>query len=123
MQTANRPVYRVFNATRGVLLAERACIASTSAERRRGLLGREHLVSGEGLLIAPCECVHTFGMRFPIDVVFFSRRRAVLKVAAALPKRRITFCVRAAGVLELQAGAVEKSGTECGDHLVLERAS
>lgn len=109
------------NLTRGTTLAEQAGLAATSRERRRGLLGRDWLADGEGLWIVPCEAIHTFGMKFPIDVVFLSRSFRVVKLRENLPPRRIAVCLCAHSVLELPAGTVQRTGTETGDQLSLGR--
>jgi len=112
---------RVANQTRGRVLADRADIADTSAKRRRGLLKHKSLEPGEGLWIAPCEGVHTFGMKFPIDVIFLSRKKQVLKTRPAMVKRRISFSLRAYSVLELPAGTLAETGTVAGDQLEFEK--
>jgi uncharacterized protein len=112
---------RVANQTRGRVLADRADIADTSAKRRRGLLKHTSLERGEGLWIAPCEGVHTFGMKFPIDVIFLSRKKQVLKTRPAMVKRRIAFSLRAYSVLELPAGTLAETGTVAGDQLEFEK--
>jgi uncharacterized membrane protein (UPF0127 family) len=109
----------VRNLTRGTTLAEKAGLAATSRERRTGLLGRDRLAEGEGLWIAPCEAIHTFGMKFPIDVVFLSRAHRAVKIRENLPPRRIAVCLRAHSVLELPAGTLRRTGTQCGDQLLL----
>lgn len=113
---------RVRNATRSnTELAHAVAVADTSAKRRRGLLKHSSLPSGEALWIVPCEGVHTWGMRFPIDVVFLSRKRRVVKTRKSMGQRRIAFCLWAHSVLELPAGTLEQTGTEKGDELVFER--
>jgi uncharacterized membrane protein (UPF0127 family) len=112
---------RVANQTKGRVLADRADIADTSAKRRTGLLKHTSLEPGEGLWIAPCEGVHTFGMKFPIDVIFLSRKKQVLKTRPAMVKRRIAFSLRAYSVLELPAGTLEQTGTVAGDQLEFEK--
>ena len=109
---------KVWNRTRGSLLASRAEIANTSELRRRGLLKHERLEAGEGLWIVPCEGVHTFGMKFPIDVVFLGRDKKVLKVRREMGRGRLSLCLRAHSVLELPAGACEAA---VGDQLEFER--
>lgn len=99
------------------MLAHCAIAADTSSKRRTGLLKHESLPEGEGLFIVPCEGVHTFGMKFPIDVIFISRKRVVLKIRPEMPKRRISFCLRAHAVLELPSGMAAKTGTSIGDEL------
>lgn len=102
------------------MLAERADIADTSAKRRTGLLKHTGLAPGEGLWIAPCEGVHTFAMKFTIDVVFLNRKRKILKIRPNMVRRRIALCLRAHSVLELPAGTLEQTGTERGDQLEFE---
>jgi len=100
----------------GVLVAPRVAWAGTSAERRRGLLGRSSLSTGEGIYLAPCEWLHTFGMRFPIDVAFLSAEGRVLALHHGLKPNRISKIVlRAAGVLELPEGTLSITNTEIGD--------
>jgi uncharacterized membrane protein (UPF0127 family) len=111
----------VRNATRGVPLGDAIDVADTSAKRRTGLLKHTHLAAGEGLWIAPCEAIHTFGMKFPIDVVFLSRKRKVLKIRKEMGRRRIAVCLWAHSVLELPAGTLEQTGTVPGDQLEFER--
>ena len=101
------------------MLAEAADIADTSATRRKGLLKRDGLARGEGLWIVPCEGVHTFGMRFSIDVLFLSKQRKVLKLRHSMPRRRIALSLFAHSVLELPSGVIRESGTSRGDQLEL----
>ena len=109
------------NKTRGLLLAYKAGIANTSSLRRRGLLKHEHLSPGDGLWLVPCEAVHTFGMKFPIDVLYLSRAKKVMKIESCLPKRRISLYLRAHSVLELPGGIAAATGTAVGDELTMER--
>jgi len=112
---------RVKNLTRDRMLTEHATIADTSAKRRTGLLKHKSLEPGDGLWIVPCEGVHTFGMNFPIDVIFLNRKRKVLKVRPRMVKRRLAFSLLAHSVLELPAGTVEETGTVRGDQLEFEK--
>lgn len=113
------PKLRVVNQTRARPLADRADIADTSAKRRTGLLKHSGLAPGEGLWIVPCEGVHTFRMKFPIDVVFLNKKRAVLKTRPNMVRGRISLCLRAHSVLELPAGTLDATGTVAGDQLEL----
>lgn len=81
-----------------------------SLERMRGLLGRPALAPGEGLLIAPCNSVHTIGMRYPIDVVFLDREGRVIKVRSALRPLRMAMARGARQVIELAAGEASRLG-------------
>ncbi len=114
------PLGRLTNLTRGTELAADAQLASTRAERRRGLLGRESLGPGEALVLRPCRQVHTFGMRFPIDVAFVDRSSAVvLAVHALVPGRLSGFAWRARAAVEMPEGTLEATGTREGDMLDL----
>ena len=115
------PKLKVRNGTRGVLIADRADIADTSAKRRTGLLKHTALNSGEGLWIVPCEAVHTIGMKFPIDVVFLDKKRKVLKITSEMRRWKMALCLRAHSVLELPSGTCARTGTIAGDQLELEK--
>jgi len=111
---------RVLNETRGTIVASAADIADTSAKRRVGLLKKDKLESGEGLWITPCESVHTFFMKFAIDLVYLDRKKRVRKVRHAVPPWRISGCLAAHSVLELPAGAVAASRTQPGDQFAFQ---
>ena len=70
---------RITNLTRHVEIAHFVDVADKGAKRRKGLLGHERLSAGEGLWIVPCEAVHTFGMQFPIDLIYLDRDKRVKK--------------------------------------------
>lgn len=109
--------YAVDNLDRGLLLAGRIRVAGTSGSRRHGLLGIDQLESGSGIWIAPCEAIHTFGMKIPIDVLFLDRELRVKKLVWALAPRRLSISLLAHSVLELEAGAIDRSSTSLGDRL------
>ncbi len=77
-------------------------------DRMRGLLGRAPLAADEGMLIVPCGAVHTFGMRYPIDVVYLDRALNILKCVENLLPWRMSACPSAHATLELAAGAVSQ---------------
>jgi uncharacterized protein len=101
----------------GRVVCERCTVAHTMFARMRGLLGKRGLESGEGLLIRPAPSIHTFFMRFPIDVVFLSRQGEVLKVAERVPPWRARSCRHSHAVLELAAGEAGRRGIAVGDRL------
>ena len=96
-------------------------LADTSAKRRTGLLKHERLEPGHGLWIVPCESVHTFFMKFPIDLVYVDKRHKVRKVSHAVAPWRMSACLSAHSVIELPAGTAERSGTQAGDELAVEQ--
>ncbi|MCL4401311.1 MAG: DUF192 domain-containing protein [Acidobacteria bacterium] len=111
----------VWNQTRNTGLADRAELADTSAKRRTGLLKHTGLGPGEGLWIVPCEAVHTFFMKFAIDLVYLDRKKLVRKVRENVGPWRISACLPAHSVLELPAGTIRASGTVRGDQLAITR--
>jgi uncharacterized protein len=115
------PEYTVVNETRGLTVANRVRLAKTSATRRKGLLGVTHLDENSGLWIVPCEAVHTFWMRIPIDTVFLDKEGRIKKIRASLKAWRLAIDLRAHSVLELAAGVLERSGTQVGDRLLFQR--
>jgi len=106
----------VLNTTKGILLADKAIFAETLWKRLVGLLGREGLGEGEALVIRPCSGIHTFFMRFPIDVIFLDRDSRVRKVIRSMQPFRLSSLVFGAReVIELPSGTIFASHTEVGD--------
>lgn len=103
------------NARTGLLVATELETAFASSDRRKGLLGRDGLAPGQALIIAPTNMVHTFAMRFPIDILFVARDGRVIKVRNAVAPRRIAGAWGGFAVIECAAGQVEGSGTRAGD--------
>jgi uncharacterized membrane protein (UPF0127 family) len=93
--------------------------AVDSASRRRGLLGRDALAPGAALVIAPTNGIHTFFMRFAIDVVFVARDGRVVKIARAVKPWRASLALRAFAVVELGAGAADRAALRVGDRLTV----
>jgi uncharacterized membrane protein (UPF0127 family) len=106
---------RLQNARSGRLIASRVETAFDSGDRRRGLLGRDGLEGDQALVIAPTNLVHTFAMRFAIDILFASRDGRIIKVCRAVPPRRIAGALRGFAVVELAAGQADASDTRVGD--------
>src|SRR5690349_211950 len=89
----------------GTVLCERCDIPESSFGRMRGLLGRDGLEPGTGMLIDAAPSVLTLFMRFPIDVVFLDRDRKVVAVRRELRPWRVAGARHAVAALELPAGA------------------
>jgi uncharacterized membrane protein (UPF0127 family) len=92
-------------------------VADTRRSRRRGLLGRDGIKGA--LLLRPARSVHTFGMRFAIDVAHVGPDLEVLKVTTMGPNRLGLPVWRAKGVIECEAGALARWGVRVGDELEL----
>jgi hypothetical protein len=104
------------NTTTNRPLAGRVAVAATRATRAVGLLRHRELPRGEGLWIVPSRGVHTWGMRFAIDVIALNQRGLVIDLVQNLKPWRVRLpragCV---GVLELPVGSIAESGTRIGD--------
>jgi uncharacterized membrane protein (UPF0127 family) len=109
------------NRRTGLVVARRVQWAGTSAERRRGLLGRDSLDPDAGIYIVPCQWIHMFRMRFPIDAAFLDSEGRVLALHHDLrPNRLSRIVLRAEGVLELAAGRLRATDTRVGDVIELQ---
>jgi uncharacterized protein len=121
-----REQLRAVNQTKGTMLCERLETTRGSFERGRGLLGRDGLQPGAGMLFEsgpfpPFMWMHMFLMRFPIDIVFLDRNGRVLKINHHLKPWRVSSLVLGARkALELEAGAAAQSRTSEGDVIRLE---
>jgi uncharacterized membrane protein (UPF0127 family) len=100
-----------------VLLCARCQVADTLAARLRGLLGRRALGAGEGLLLAPAASVHTFFMRFAVDVVFLDGDGHVVGVEERVGPGRVVARRGARAILELPAGTWLRAGARVGDRV------
>ena len=85
----------------------------------RGLLGRRELPNGEGILLRPAGSVHTFFMRFPIDVVFLDRDLRIVSIAEEVRPWKMRGARGAKAVLELASGECARRGIRVGEQLAL----
>ena len=109
------------NVSVNAVIADRVDVAQTRSERRVGLLSRNGLEPGEALWIVPSRGVHTCGMRFPIDILALDEGGVVIDRVSVLRPWRIRLPRRGtAGVLELAAGTVERTGTALGHRILFE---
>ena len=93
--------------------------AATALRRMVGLLGKKTLPPGGGIWIVPSSGIHTFGMKFPIDVIGLDRWMRVVRLWRNIRPQRVT-CIdlRVASVIELAAGEIEARAVRLGDTLV-----
>lgn len=102
------------------MLVDRGWVAATMWSRVQGLLGRKGLEPGEGLLITPCNSIHSMWMRFRFDALFLDREGTVLHAIHDMKAWRISRIVFGAHqVLELPSGVIAATGTEKGDRLAI----
>jgi hypothetical protein len=119
LRRSERPTLQLVNGRTGAVVATRLEAAFDSATRKRGLLGRELLAEGDAMVIAPCCAVHTWFMKFPIDIVFAARDGRVVNVRSSVNAWRLAFGWRAFATIELPAGMAARAGVRIGDCLAL----
>jgi uncharacterized membrane protein (UPF0127 family) len=113
-------VTQIVNLTKNVIIVQEAQLAVTLDQRMRGLLGRNSLGPNEALILKPCSSIHTFFMRFPIDVLFLDRDMQVIKVIHDLaPNRLSPLVLSSIMAIELPAGKVHQTNTQTGDKIEL----
>lgn len=111
--------WRLVNTRNGCVVACRPEAAFDSESRRRGLLGRDGLPADGALVIAPSNSVHTWFMRFGIDLVFVKQDGTVTKVRSSVGPWRLSASLSAFAVIELPAGAAARSDLRAGDVLTM----
>lgn len=111
---------RILNKTKGTVLASRLSFALKHNERRKGLIGSSGLQFGEAFVFTGCRQIHTFGVPFPIDVVFVDGKGVISRAYRNLAPGRVTgIMLRSSTAIELKAGALQAAGTGPGDMLEL----
>ncbi len=104
----------------GVEVAAEVEMADSAWKRFLGLMGRRELPAGHALWIRPCNSIHMFFMRFPLDVAFVDRDGRVLRVYHAIRPWRVSRIVPGAkAAVELPAGSLAAAGIEAGSRLSL----
>jgi len=109
----------LINARTGQVMASTVEVALTSADRRRGLLGRNNLDVSAAFVLSPCCAIHTAFMRFPIDVIFLDREGEVIKVVRDLAPWRMAMASRARAVVEFSGGSLRSRDILSGDRIYL----
>src|SRR5437868_14332336 len=107
---------RITNTTHSTLLAENARRAGGFASRGLGLMFTASLPEGGGLVIDPCNSIHMFFMRYPLDIIFLNKAGKVVFMYKGIKPWRMGRIVKGAKLaIELPEGAIDRSGTEIGD--------
>ncbi len=113
-------IYRAINRRTGQIIAGKVRVAQDLKSRHIGLLDRDRMGEDEGLLIKPCNSIHTFFMKFPIDVLFLDRKGRVVKAAKDIKPFRLNSChIKGYMTLELYSGVLSKNDVIVGDLIEL----
>ena len=105
------------NKTKDQVIANQVLLADTFWKRLKGLLGTSSLPHGHGLLIKPCNSVHTFGMAYPIDVLFVDRNHRIIKIVEQMKSGKASMALSSSYVVELPAGTARQTACSIGDVL------
>lgn len=119
LRKENAGRHHIINTRNGKVVADRVLTAFDSESRRKGLLKHDSLPASTAMIIAPTNAIHTFFMKFPIDIAFVSKDGRVVKIRSRVPAWRMTGSLRAYAVLELAAGSLDDSDTQVGDRLAV----
>lgn len=111
---------KLFNLTRQELVVEHLAVADKFGSRFWGLMGKKELKKDAGLLLKPCSAVHTWFMKFPLDLIFLDREYRVVKMVEKLPPFwGADGGPKAQIVLELPGGKIAEKRVFLGDQLAL----
>jgi uncharacterized protein len=109
----------------GSVLAHDVTVAESFGSRLMGLMGREQLDPDEGLWLLPCNSVHMFFMRTPLDIAYLDRQQRVVRCVPEMREWRVKLLPvpHAHSALELAPGTLSRHGIKEGDQLQMEAAS
>jgi len=111
---------KIVNKNNNNVLADNVVLANTPLSRMAGLLGKKELAKGQALILDPCNSIHTFFMRFPIDVLFLDKSNRIVKAVSSIKAFRLTHIYfRAKFAVELPAGTIASTSTQEGHTLSL----
>ncbi len=111
---------KIINQTKNTILAEDVIMADTPLKRIKGLLGRKEFKKGQAIILRPCNSIHTFFMRFPIDVLFVNREFKVIGLKSCVKPWRISpIYWRAKFAVELPCGVILEFRTSLDDEISL----
>ena len=114
-----RVVYNIFNKSKGCLLVSEAQIADSFFLRLRGLMFRKNIAAKAALVFYHTSSIHTFFMRFSLDVVFLNKKMQVMRFYEGLKPGRVVFCFFAYMAIELPPHGISRNNLEIGDILEL----
>ncbi len=112
---------KIINVNRSCILADKIFLADNFFARLRGLLGFRSLDENQAMILRPSNSVHTFFMRFSIDVLFVDKNNSVVRVVRHIrPFRATAVCLKSKFVIELPVGVIDTTKTSVGDYLQIQ---
>lgn len=117
-----KPKLKLYHRATGVCLAENLVLANTAVKRFLGLMGRKALAPNEALWLRPCSSIHTFWMRFAIDVIYLNRQLQIVRLIENVRPFRLTLPAKqTASVIEMSAHSISQHNLRVGDELRVEK--
>ncbi len=111
-------VCHLFDYSTKKILLSQVYLTETATERMTGLLGTKMLDQNSGLLIHPCNSVHTLFMKYSIDVIYLDKNNVIKKIVCHLKPWNFSWCFKSKTTLELAAGAAKKLNLKTGQKLI-----
>lgn len=109
---------KIINSKNNYMLADDCKVAGTFYSRFKGLMGVDELPKGAGLHILPCNSIHMFFMRIPLDIIFINKENEVVHIVEGIKPWRVTNIIKNAhSVIELPVGTISSTHTFPGDRL------
>ena len=109
---------RIENLSKRTVVAEEALVAASVVSRTLGLMGRGPLAESEALILRPCRSIHTWFMRYPIDIIFTDKSKRVVKTVESIrPFWFVLYVPGAWAAVEMATGSIARSKTAAGDQL------
>ncbi|MGI6225737.1 MAG: DUF192 domain-containing protein [Peptococcales bacterium] len=107
----------VINVTNGIIIGDKIELADTYFARLKGLLGRDGLAKGQGMVLVPCNAIHCIGMKFAIDAIFLNRQKQVIYIRENMAPGTKAAHKAAYYVLEVASGIAQEKNIQIGDIL------
>jgi hypothetical protein len=112
---------KILNISKNTVIADKAELADTFSKRLNGLLSRKSLRQGQALILAPSNCIHSFFMRFTIDVLFLDKAGRVIGILPSFrPFRLSPWFFKSCLTVELPEFTIKQSQTQLGDLIKIE---
>ena len=109
-------IVQILNVSKGAVIAQQARLASSLGQRMKGLLGQDSLSASEALILKPCSAIHTFFMRFSIDVLFLDKNMQIIRLFRNMPPNRLSPTIWGSKIaIELPAGKTSQTNTQIAD--------
>ena len=115
-------IYTILSQNKEKVVSRKAQVADSFFSRLIGLMFKESIGQDEALIFYNATSIHTFFMRFPIDIVFLDKNKRIIRICRALAPWKMVFCPKAYITIEFPADQASKNTLKMGDFLYIEPA-